>query len=192
MKIKPIIWQIFGIFALIGLTTIIGCNDSSEEDGQLSDLLELINFQQDQIAGLNTRLNLLEPMEKEILNQLGTLETKFIALEKLQGNMQNQQKEIGQLNDRINELAKSTTLDELIDAVLEQRTQIGKLDDRINNIENNTLDELLNTISVQTQKLNDVENLIAQLAKKPDNKNLVETVNQQTKEIKASPRNNHL
>ena len=183
MKIKPIIWQIFGIFALIGLTTIIGCNDSNEEDGQLSDLLELINFQQDQIAGLNTRLNLLEPTEKEILNQLGTLETKFIALEKLQDNMQNQQKEIGQLNDRINELAKSTTLDELIDAVLEQRTQIGKLDDRINNIENNTLDELLNTISVQTQKLNDVENLIAQLAKKPDNKNLVETVNQQTKEI---------
>ena len=49
--------------------------------------------------------------------------------------MQNQQKEIGQLNDRINELAKSTTLDELIDAVLGQRTQIGKLNDRINNIE---------------------------------------------------------
>ena len=56
MKIKSLIWQISGVLMLLGLTTIIGCNDSSEEDGQLSDLLELINFQQDQIAGLNLSL----------------------------------------------------------------------------------------------------------------------------------------
>ena len=166
---------------LLGLTTIIGCDDSSEEDEQLDDLLELINFQQNQIAGLNMRLSLLEPTEKEILNQLGILETKFSSLEKLQNNMQNQNKEIGNLSDRINELAENTTLDELIDAVLEQRAQTGKLESRIENIENNTLNALLNTITIQTQKLNDVENLIAQLSKKPDISNLVETENQQTK-----------
>ena len=183
MKIKSLIWQISSVLMLLGLTTIIGCNDSSEEDGQLDDLLELINFQQNQIAGLNMRLSLLEPTEKEILNQLGILETKFSSLEKLQNNMQNQNKEIGNLSDRINELAENTTLDELINAVLEQRAQTGKLESRIENIENNTLNALLNTITIQTQKLNDVENLIAQLSKKPDISNLVETANQQTKEI---------
>ena len=183
MKVKSIIWQFSCILLLLGLTIIIGCNDSDEDDKQLNDLMELINFQQKQMQGLNTRLNLLEPTEKEILKQLGILETKFSSLEKLQDNIQNQHKEIEVLNDRISKMTKSATLDELINTVLEQRTQIGTLENRINSMENNTLDELLNTVAIQSKKLNDVENLIKQMSKKPDASNLVETVNQQVKEI---------
>ena len=176
MKIKSLIRQISGILVLLGLTIMIGCSDSSEEDKQLSDLMELINFQQQQIQGLGTRLDLLEPTEKEILKQLGILETKLSSHEKLQDNVLNQHKEIGGLNDRINKLEKNTTLDELINVVLEQTTQIGKLENRINDIENNTLDELLNTIII-------MENRIEQVSKKPDTSNLVEVVTQQTEEI---------
>ena len=176
MKIKSLIRQISGILVLLGLTIMIGCSDSSEEDKQLSDLMELINFQQQQIQGLGTRLDLLEPTEKEILKQLGILETKLSSHEKLQDNLLNQHKEIGGLNDRINKLEKNTTLDELINVVLEQTTQIGKLENRINDIENNTLDELLNTIII-------MENRIEQVSKKPDTSNLVEVVTQQTEEI---------
>ena len=107
MKIKSLIRQISGILVLLGLTIMIGCSDSSEEDKQLSDLMELINFQQQQIQGLGTRLDLLEPTEKEILKQLGILETKLSSHEKLQDNVLNQHKEIGGLNDRINKLEKS-------------------------------------------------------------------------------------